>query len=150
MVNIARLVLSSIFPAKDGTPFDNQPLIVRLLRGMFKQRPSLPRYTVTYDVAKVLQYISYSHSKMSLECLTKMLATLMSILVGQRSQTMSLFDTNHMHIDEDHCIFYISSILKTTRPGFHQHSLEFRRYTDQSLCVITYIKRYPLETKYKF
>ena len=75
MVNIARLVLSSIFPAKDGTPFDNQPLIVRLLRGMFKQRPSLPRYTVTYDVAKVLQYISYSHSKMSLECLTKMLAT---------------------------------------------------------------------------
>ena len=150
MVNIARLVLSSIFPAKDGTPFGNHPLIVRLLRGMFKQRPSLPRYTVTYDVAKVLQYISYSHSKMSLECLIKMLATLMCILGGQRSQIISLFDTNHMHIDEDHCIFYISSILKTTRPGFHQHSLEFRRYTDQSLCVITYIKRYPLETKYKF
>ena len=29
----------------------------------------------------------------------------------------------------------------------HQHLLEFRRYIDQSLCVITYIKRYLLETK---
>ena len=54
----------------------------RLLRGMFKQRPSLPRYTVTYDVAKVLQYISNSYLKMSLECLTKTLATLMCILSG--------------------------------------------------------------------
>ena len=32
--------------------------IVRILRGIFKQRPSLPHYIVTYDVAKVLQYIS--------------------------------------------------------------------------------------------
>ena len=27
-------------------------------------------------------------------------------------------------------------------PGFRQHSLEFRRYTTQSLRVVTYIKRY--------
>ena len=47
-----------------------------------------------------------------------------------------------MHIDENHCIFYIASLLQTTRPGFHQHPLEFRRYTDQSLCVITYIKQF--------
>ena len=73
--------------------------------------------------------------------------TLMCILSGQRSQTMSLLNTNYMHIDENHCIFYIASLLKTTRPGFHQHPLEFRRYTNKSLCVITYIKRYLLETK---
>ena len=90
MVNTARSALSSVFPAKEGTLFGKHPLIIRLLRGMFKQRPSLPRYTVTYDVAKVLQYISNSYSKMSLECLTKKLATLMCILSGQRSQTMSL------------------------------------------------------------
>ena len=51
MVNTARSALSSIFPAKDGTPFGKQPLTVRLLRGMFKQKPYLPRYTVTYDAA---------------------------------------------------------------------------------------------------
>ena len=147
MVNTARSALSSVFPAKEGTLFGKHPLIIRLLRGMFKQRPSLPCYTLICDVAKVLQYISNSYSKMSLECLTKKLATLMCILSGQRSQTMSLLYTNYMHIDENHCISYIASLLKTTRPSFHQQSLEFRRYTDKSLCVIIYIKRYLLETK---
>ena len=103
---------------------------------MFKQRPSLLRYTVTYDVAKLLQYISNSYSKISLECLTKKLATLMYILNGQRSQTMSLLNTHYMHIDENHYIFYIASLLKTARPGFHQHPFEFSRCTDQSLRVI--------------
>ena len=111
---------------------------------MFKQRPALPRYTVTYDMAKALQYISNSYSEMSFEFLTKKLATLMCILSGQRSQPMSLLNTNYMHVDENYCALYIASLLKTTRSGFHQHSSEFRRYTDQSLCVITYIKRYVL------
>ena len=38
-------------------------------------------------------------------------------------------------------------LLKTTRPGFHQHTLEFRRYTDESLCFITYIKQHLLKRK---
>ena len=84
---------------------------------------------------------------MSLECLTKTLAALMCILSGQRTQTMRLLNTNYMHIDGNHCIFYTASLLKITRPGFHQHPLEFRRYTSESLCVITYIKWYLLETK---
>ena len=97
MVNTARSALSSVFPAKDGTPFVKYPLILRLLRSMFKQRPSLPRYTVTYDVANLLQYISKSYSKMSLGCLTKGLETLMCTLSGQRSRTMSLLNT-YKHI----------------------------------------------------
>ena len=76
MVNTARSALSNVFPAKEGTPFGKHPLIIRLLRDMFKQRPSLPRYTVTYDEAKVLQYISNSYSKMSLECQTKKLGNI--------------------------------------------------------------------------
>ena len=85
MVNPARSALPGVFRATEGTLFGKHHLIIRLLRGMFKQRPSLPRYTVTYDVTKVLQYISNSCSKMSLERLTKKLATLMCILSGQRS-----------------------------------------------------------------
>ena len=53
MVNTARSALSSVFPAKDGTPSGKHPRIVRLLRDKFKERHSLPRYTVNYDVAKV-------------------------------------------------------------------------------------------------
>ena len=129
MVNAVRWALSSAFP--DGTPYGKHPRIVRLLRGIFKQRPSLPHYTVTYDVVKVLQYISNSYSKK--------LETLIPILSGKRSQPMSLLNTNYMHIDETYCIFYIASLLKTTRPRFHQCPLEFS--------AITCIKRHLLKTK---
>ena len=76
MVNTARSALSSVFPEEDGTLFGKHPLIVRLLRGIFKQIPSLPRYTVTYDAAKVLQYISSSDSKTSLEFLSKKVSSI--------------------------------------------------------------------------
>ena len=45
----------------------SNPLIIRLLRVMFKQRQSVPRYTMTYDVGEMLQYISNLYSKISLE-----------------------------------------------------------------------------------
>ena len=70
MVNTDKSALSSAFPAKDGTSFEKHPLVVRLLRSIFKHKPSLPRCTIAYNVAKVLQYIGNSYSKMSLECLT--------------------------------------------------------------------------------
>lgn len=146
-VNTARSALSSIFPTVNGISFGKHPLIVRLLKGMFKQRPALPRYTVTYDVAKVFKYIKDSYPNMSLECLTKNLATLMCLLSGQRSQTMSVLNTKFMYIDDCQCIFYIASLLKTSRPGFHQQPLEFLKYSDQNLCIINYINKYLALTK---
>ena len=122
MVSTARSALSSVFPEKDGTTFGKQPLIVRLLRGMFTR----------YDAANVLLCISNLYSKMSLECLTKKLATLMCILTGQRSRTMTLLNTNYKHIDEHHCIFYLTS----TGAGFRQYPLEYKRYSKQSLMLL--------------
>ena len=56
-INTAHSALSSILPAVNGFTFGEQPLIKRLLRGMFKERPTFSRYTVTYDVKYVLDYV---------------------------------------------------------------------------------------------
>ena len=56
-INTAHSALSSVLPAVNGFTFGEQPLIKRLLRGMFKERPTFPRYTVTYDVKYVLDYV---------------------------------------------------------------------------------------------
>ena len=56
-VNTARSALSSILPAVNGFTFGEQPRIKRLLRGMFKERPTFPRYTIPYDVKCVLDYV---------------------------------------------------------------------------------------------
>ena len=57
VMNTARLALPSIFPPTKGRSFGTQPLIQRLLKGIFKERPSLPTYTVTFDVKSVFQCI---------------------------------------------------------------------------------------------
>ena len=56
-VNTARSALSSILLAVNRFPFGEQPLIKRFLWGMFKERSTFPRYTVTNDVKYVLDYV---------------------------------------------------------------------------------------------
>ena len=56
-VNTACSALSSILPVVNGFSFGEEPLVKRLLRGMFKERSTSPCYTFTYDVKYVLDYV---------------------------------------------------------------------------------------------
>jgi len=37
---------------------ENIPWVSRMMKGVFKLRPSLPKYTVTYDVTILLNYMT--------------------------------------------------------------------------------------------
>ena len=111
---------------------------------MFKGRPSLHRHTVTLDVTPVFECIKEIAclDNTSLEICTKILAT-MCLLSGQRSQTLSLLQTNSMYIDDRRVIFYILKLTKTSRPNFHQKPLEFLAYpSKKAICVVRIIKLY--------
>ena len=79
--------MSSICPTANGMSFGKQPVIRRILKGIFKERLSLPRYTVTFDVKPVFECIKEiaCSDNTSLEICTKTLATIMCLLSGQRS-----------------------------------------------------------------
>ena len=94
-MNTARSALSSIFQSTNFILFGKQPLIQRALKGMFKEIPSLPRYTVTFDVVtfdvkpvfECIKEIDFLGNT-SLEKHTKNLAAIVSLLSGQRLQTI--------------------------------------------------------------
>lgn len=94
-VNTARSVLPSILPAVNGFDFGEQPLIKRLLQGMFKERPNCPRYTFAFGVKYVLDQIKKCciSNKTSLELICwqvgKMLATMTCLLTRQRTQIVA-------------------------------------------------------------
>ena len=144
-VNTARSALSAVIPPFNGVSFGNQPLIKRLLKGVFKLRPTLPKYTVRYDVGLVFSFIRSlpdAHD-MSLELLSKCTATLLCLLSGQRSQTLGAFQIDFMYLDQGKCVFYIPTSLKQSRPTFHQEPIEYVRYPfDQKLCPIMFIDNY--------
>ena len=55
--NTARSALSTIIPEKEGLAFGKQPVVKRLLKGIFRERPTLPRYTKTFNVDTNLSYL---------------------------------------------------------------------------------------------
>ena len=73
----------------------------RLLRGIFRSRPSVPKASkmITFDTSIVLNYVSSldDNKDLLLETLTKKLVTLLCLLAGQRAQTIASLCISHMH-----------------------------------------------------
>ena len=149
-LNTIRSAMSAVIEPVNGITFGRQPLIKRILRGVFKERPSLPKYVVTYDVDIVFRYILKQPplSSTDLKSLSFRVSTLLCILSGQRSQTLGVLDKDYMHLVDDKCIFFIRTVLKQSRPGFHQEPLDFKIYPqNESLCPVANIRAYLEATK---
>ena len=73
-------------------------LVCRLLKGVFNLRPSLPRYTTTWDVSICLRYIKSlpSLDECDLKTLSYRLAILLCLTTGQRDQTISYMNLDLM------------------------------------------------------
>lgn len=144
-LNTARSALSTVIPEINGLTFGRQPIVKRLLKGIFRERPTFPKYTITFDVDKVFNYILTMPppEAINLKQLSLRVATLLCILSGQRSQTIASLTTSFICPTEDKIVFPIASLLKQTRPGFHQEPLEFIKYDkDNRICPVFNIKLY--------
>ena len=86
-LNTARSALSFV----NNTPAGIHPLVARFMKGVFERRPSLPKYTSTWDVNVVLTYLRTLKDGQSspLKELSWKLSTLLIILSGQRIQNYS-------------------------------------------------------------
>ena len=103
-VNTAKAALSSVIILPSGGELSKHPIIIRFMRGIFQRRPSLPRYTHTWDVNHMLQYLNRQDlGQFTLKQLTLKLTMLLCLLTGQRLQTLAALDTRHMHITDQQC-----------------------------------------------
>ena len=56
-VNSARRALSAYLPLRDGFSVGSHPDICRLVKGVFEERPLMPKYSSTWVVKTVLDYL---------------------------------------------------------------------------------------------
>ena len=138
LIAVARSALSTILPRKEGKTFGKDETVSRMIRGIFKLRPSLPKYVSTYDPDVILRYISNlpSNRELMLEMLTKKLCTLLCLLSGQRAQSIQVLKISKSVFSHDTYAFYIDKVIKTSKPGNHQKPLEYRMFpgNKKSLC----------------
>lgn len=80
-LNTIRSALALLISPRVGE--DHQ--IKRFFKGVSKLRPPLPKYIVTWDPAKVLNYLEncYPNDVISLELLTQKSAMLMALITAQ-------------------------------------------------------------------
>ena len=147
---VARSALSAILQKQDGKIFSDHPLVARVMKGIFKAAPSLPRVHVTWDPEILLKYIDSlpNNNELLLEQLTKKLCTLLALLSGTRAQAIGNLDLKFYHLDpsQKQLMFYIPKVLKNTKPNHHQPPLEFWAFSDNDKwcpikCFVEYLER---------
>ena len=152
IVNTARSMLSSVLQLNinSSLPVGQLPIVKRFMKGIYELRPSLPRYTATWDLSTVLNYFrkGASVSVLSLKELTLKLTFLLTLLSGQRCQIVKFFSVKNMELSDLKCTFVITEKVKQSRVGTHLKPVEFLAYPeDEKLRVTKHLQEYIEKTQ---
>lgn len=99
--------------------------VKRFFKGIFRLRPPLPKYAVTWDPSVVIDYLSHltPHETLTLEKMSKKLITLIALLTAHRVQTLSKINIKNIETFATKVTIKIPDFLKTTRVGCLQPML---------------------------
>ena len=145
-LNTAKSAISSVVNIVSNVQLGTNILIRQFMKGVFNQKPSLPRYNCTWDVSTVLKYVSTSLDALNgsnLKELTLKLIMLLALTTGQRVQTLHCINVHNIDICDEHVKIRIGDVLKTSRYGKHLPELYIQEYSmDKSLCVVHVLAKY--------
>lgn len=125
-------------------------LIKRFCKGVFRLRPPLPRFNITWDANIVLDYLSslYPNEELTLEKLSKKCVMLLALVTGHRMQTLSKIKTDNIFYLQKQIIVKISDLIKTSKPGSNQPTLHLPYFENRMpICPANTLKCYINKTK---
>lgn len=96
-LNSYRSAISSVHEKVDGYEVGKHPLVTRLIKGAFHERPPQPRYSETWDVSKVSSYLDSlgSNEKLSIQDLSSKTVMLMALTRPSRSVDLASLNLEH-------------------------------------------------------
>ena len=147
---VARSALSSYLNIADVVDFGQHKIVRRFMKGVFELKPVLPKYSHTWDVDTVLNVLEcYTpNDKLTLKELSHKLVMLLALLTGQRCQTIHKLSVKSMKLEDNKCVFYITSLLKQSKQGKHLAPIELLSFPrNKNICVVEVIKEYLRRTK---
>ena len=150
-LNCYRSALSSALIPVDGFQVGQHPLVIRLMKGVFNSRPPEPRYSQTWDVNLVLEYIKSlgPNEDLSLKLLSRKLATLLALVLAHRSSDLSRLSLHGRKYSADGVMLRSTGLAKQARPG-KEKSLQpvfiAHYFKDKSLCPVACLGAYEKAT----
>ena len=128
----------------DGVLVGKHPLVSRLLKGIFNQRPPQPRYSSTWDVGVVLDHIKSWGQTVGLprKDLTLKLAMLLALANASRSSELHALDIRQVSWNPDGAAFTLSALTKTSKPGKKKSLFYPRLEVDSEVCPVICLRQY--------
>jgi len=119
LLNSFRSAISSVHDPVDGVEVGKHPMISRLLKGAFHHRSPLPRYTSTWDVQVVLQYLERMgpSDALSLKQLTFKLTMLICLTRPSRSADLVSLQLDRRQCKPEGVVFLPSALAKQSLQG---------------------------------
>jgi len=149
-INAYRSAISSVHEKIDGYDVGQHPLVSRLIKGVFQVRPPLLRYTSTWDVQAVLNYIESlgDNENLSLKLLSFKLTMLLALTRPSRSADLSQLCVLRRVYKSDGVYFYPQTLAKQSRQSSKIATFFFPSLSDNPiLCPVTTLKAYEARTQ---
>lgn len=141
-LNSIRSSLNFFLP--EEVDLGSNPIILRLFKGFYKERPSRPKYFVFWPVEKVINLLASWHpaSSLDLKHLTLKTLALIALSSSDRGQTLHALDVENTVIENNEVTFLIFKTLKTTKRSSKPKTVKCISNENDSLNVGDYVLRY--------
>ena len=131
-----------------GVPVGQHPLVKRVMAGVFNSNPPKPRYTTTWDVGQVLDYIESlgPNTELSDKILAHKLAMLLALTTASRASEIQGLDLEFMSDKGNVIDFTLSKVTKTRKVGQRPLTISLVQFEAKPLldvveCIRVYIRR---------
>ncbi len=144
-LNTARSALSLVLGPIDGLPVGQHPLIIRLMKGVWRNRPPKRKYNSVWDATLILSLFKRwdENCDLSLHLLSLKLIALMALVTGQRVQTLSKIKVSKINVTSKGKEIFIEDMIKTSGVGRYQPTLSLFSYDkNKKICVVRCLDEY--------
>ena len=148
-LNSYRSAISSIHQKVDGQSIGQHPLVCRLLKGSYNQKPPTPRYSHFWDVGVVLRFLKQlgTNPSLSLKWISIKTAMLMALTRPSRSADLSKLDMRFRTYTANGVIFQPTHLSKQSRSSKPIREFFFPFYVaDVDICPVRALQSYEERT----
>lgn len=148
VINTHKAMLLQTLPFFGNKWCKDCSLISRFMKSVFMNKPSVPRYIVTWDVSIVLRYLQtlMPLSSLSLKSLTYKTVALLALATAPRAQTLVSLNLDNMLTDQQAIVFCFTNRLKTSSIG-NTFTFKVEHYEQEALCAMHTLLYYIEQTE---
>ena len=132
------------------TKLGDLPVVSRFMKGIFRMKPPAPRLSTTWDVKRLLEFLSTLDPRagLTLKMLSLKLAALLALTSSARAHELIKLDLDFVSMKSDSWEFSLAEHTKVSRPGHPARQVYLPTFSDNpKICVVKTLQEYRSRTE---